>query len=202
MRSRRAVRRAEPQQRHAHADLGVQRRRRWQRQRQQFVHDQRRRCVRAADHCVGRAAGQRRHGRASGNRHQCRRYDQSLCGRQHNTIVGTGTVVAAGGTFDITTTATFADGVHTFVAQETNTPDPNLPESQPFTVEVDPNAPSIATLVGQPVNGGTVELKGTGETAGRHHRSLCRWQHQQDCRHRHGPGRWRLRHHHHGDLHR
>ena len=77
-------------------------------------------------------------------------------------VVGTGTVVA-GDTFDITTTATFADGVHTFVAQETNNPDPNLPESQPFTVDVDPNAPSITTLVGQPVNGGTVELKGTGE---------------------------------------
>ena len=82
-----------------------------------------------------------------------------------NTIVGTGTVVA-GGPFDITTSGTFADGVYTFVAQETNNPDPSLPESQPFTVDVDPNAPSISMLVGQPVNGDKVELQGTGETLG------------------------------------
>ena len=77
-------------------------------------------------------------------------------------VVGTGTVVA-GDTFDITTTAMFADGVHTFVAQETNNPNPNLPDSQPFTVDVDPNAPSITTLVEQTVNGGKVELQGSGE---------------------------------------
>ena len=80
-----------------------------------------------------------------------------------NMIVGTGTVLADG-TFDITTAGNFADAVHTFVAQETN--DPNLPESQPFTVDVDPNAPSITALLGQPGNGDKIELQGTGETQG------------------------------------
>ena len=78
------------------------------------------------------------------------------------TIVGTGTV-AAGGTFNITTTATFPDGVHTFTAIETNSSSPTIPASAAFTVDVDPNAPVITAVVDQPVNGGTVELQGTGE---------------------------------------
>jgi hypothetical protein len=52
-----------------------------------------------------------------------------------NTIVGTGTV-SGGDTFDITTTATFDDGLHTFVVQETNNTNPNIPKSQPFTVTI------------------------------------------------------------------
>src|SRR5215813_13359917 len=35
--------------------------------------------------------------------------------------------------------------------------------SAAFTVDVDPTAPVITAVVGQPVNGGTVELRGTGE---------------------------------------
>ncbi len=82
-----------------------------------------------------------------------------------NTIVGTGTVV--GGAFDITTTVTFADGVHSFTATETDGSSLTSAQSSPtFTVDVDPNAPVITTLLGQPVNGDTVELQGTGETAG------------------------------------
>ena len=79
------------------------------------------------------------------------------------TIVGTATV-ASGGTFDITTTADFADGVHTFTATETDAASQTSAASAPaFTVDVDPNAPAITAVVGQPVNGGTVELTGTGE---------------------------------------
>ena len=80
-----------------------------------------------------------------------------------STIVGTGTVIA-GGTFDITTTATFADGVHTFTATEIDAANLTSAASSPaFTVDVDPTAPSITTLVGQPLTGQTVELRGTGE---------------------------------------
>ena len=80
-----------------------------------------------------------------------------------STIVGTGTV-GAGGTFDITTTATFPDGIHSFTAKQTDAANLTSTASTPaFTVDVDPNAPVVTTLVGQPVNGGTVELKGTGE---------------------------------------
>ncbi|WP_210253925.1 Ig-like domain-containing protein, partial [Bradyrhizobium sp. S69] len=79
------------------------------------------------------------------------------------TVVGTG-VVGAGGTFDITTTATFNDGVHSFTAKETDAASLTSPASTPaFTVDVDPSAPAITAVVGQPVNGGTVELQGTGE---------------------------------------
>ena len=79
------------------------------------------------------------------------------------TIVGTGTVV--GGTFDITTTTTFPDGVHSFTAKQVDAANLTSTTSTPaFTVDVDPTAPAITALVGQPVNGGTVELQGTGET--------------------------------------
>ena len=119
-----------------------------------------------------------------------------------NTIVGTGTVVVAGGTFDITTSGTFADAVHTFVAQEINTrirTCPNRNRSPSMSIRMHRRS---TMLVGQPINGGTVELHGHRGDGRRHHRSLCRQPHQHDCRHRHGPGRWQLRHHHHGDLHR
>ena len=79
------------------------------------------------------------------------------------TIVGTGQV-KADGSFDITTTATFADGVHTFTATETDGSNLTSASSSPaFTVDVDPSAPAITTLVGQPLTGQTVELQGTGE---------------------------------------
>jgi hypothetical protein len=79
------------------------------------------------------------------------------------TIVGTGTV-GPNGTFDITTTVTFLDGVHSFTATETDSTHLTSTASTPaFTVDVDPTAPVITAVVGQPLNGGTVELKGTGE---------------------------------------
>ncbi len=77
-------------------------------------------------------------------------------------IVGTGTV-GSDGSFDITTTATFSDGVHTFTATEINSANLTGAASAAFAVNVAPNAPVITALVGQPVNGGTVELQGTGE---------------------------------------
>jgi hypothetical protein len=82
------------------------------------------------------------------------------------TIVGTGTV-GSDGSFDIKTTATFTDGVHTFTATETNSANLTSAASTAFSVNVDPNAPVITAQVGQPVNGGTVELQGTGEAGER-----------------------------------
>ena len=77
------------------------------------------------------------------------------------TMVGTGKV-GPGGSFEITTTASFADGVHSIVATETDAAN-RTRTSTAFAVHVDPNAPVIAAVVGQPANGGTVELKGTGQ---------------------------------------
>jgi hypothetical protein len=77
------------------------------------------------------------------------------------TMVGTGKV-GPGGTFDMTTTATFADGVHSIVATETDAAN-RTRTSTAFAVNVDPNAPVITAVVGQPAKGGTVELKGTGQ---------------------------------------
>ena len=54
--------------------------------------------------------------------------------------------------------------MHTFTAKQTDAANLTSPASTPaFTVDVDPNAPVVTALVGQPVNGGTVELQGTGE---------------------------------------
>jgi hypothetical protein len=77
------------------------------------------------------------------------------------TVVGTG-MVAANGTFDISTAA-FADGMHTFTATQTDAAGLASAASPAFTVNVDPTAPAITAVVGQPVNGGMVELQGTGE---------------------------------------
>jgi hypothetical protein len=84
---------------------------------------------------------------------------------ENNTTIGTGTV-AANGTFDVTMTTPFADGVHTVTATETDTSSGlTSPASDPFTVDVLPSAPVITTLVNaQPVlNGTRIELKGTAE---------------------------------------
>ena len=55
--------------------------------------------------------------------------------------------------------------MHTFTAKQTDAANLTSTTSTPaFTVDVDPNAPVITAVVGQPVNGGTVELQGTGET--------------------------------------
>ena len=52
-----------------------------------------------------------------------------------NTIVGTGKV-QADGTFDITTTATFTDGVHSFTATETDADNLTSAQSSPFDVNI------------------------------------------------------------------
>ncbi|WP_246785212.1 DUF4347 domain-containing protein [Bradyrhizobium sp. S69] len=82
-------------------------------------------------------------------------------------IVGSGTVDGSGH-FDITTTATFADGVHSFAAADTNVATSlTSPVSTPaFTVDVNPNAPVNLAVAGQPVNGQDVTVTGTGETQG------------------------------------
>ena len=51
----------------------------------------------------------------------------------------------------VTATDTSADGTVTSA------------KSSALPVEIDPAAPAITALVGQPVNGGTVELQGSGE---------------------------------------
>ena len=79
-----------------------------------------------------------------------------------STAVGAG-VVAANGTFDITTSVAFSDGAHSLTATLTDAAGLTGAASASFGVGVNPNAPAITTLVGQPVNGGKVELKGTGE---------------------------------------
>src|SRR6185437_10061456 len=78
------------------------------------------------------------------------------------TAAGSG-VVGANGSFDITTSASFADGSHTLTATQTDAAGLTSTASASFAVAVDPSAPSISSLVGQPVNGSTVEVQGTGQ---------------------------------------
>src|SRR5581483_9811116 len=79
-----------------------------------------------------------------------------------STVVGTG-VVTGGGTFDITTSSTFADGTHSLTATETDAAGLTSTASAPLGVNVNPSTPALTSVVGQPVNGSTVEVKGTGE---------------------------------------
>jgi hypothetical protein len=83
------------------------------------------------------------------------------------TLVGTGTV-GAGGTFDITTRATFFDGVQSFTATETDAANLTSTASSPaFSVNVDPTAPTGLSQVGTPTNGGPIEITGhTTDAAG------------------------------------
>ena len=78
------------------------------------------------------------------------------------TAVGSGTV-AGNGSFDIATSATFADGVHSLDAVQTDAANLSSTASAAFGVNVDPTMPAITTLVGQPTNGSTIEVRGTGE---------------------------------------
>ena len=72
-----------------------------------------------------------------------------------NTIVGSG-IVGAGGTFDITTTAMFDTGTHTFTATETDAASLTSPVSTPaFQVTVVHQAPAITA-------GGTATFSGAG----------------------------------------
>ncbi|MVT75951.1 adhesin, partial [Bradyrhizobium cajani] len=77
------------------------------------------------------------------------------------TVIGTGTTNASG-QFDIVTSAGLSNGVHTLTAVALVS---NLPStaSNSFSVTVVPSAPVITTLVGQPDNDGTIEVKGTGQ---------------------------------------
>ncbi|MBR0778071.1 VCBS domain-containing protein [Bradyrhizobium diazoefficiens] len=78
------------------------------------------------------------------------------------TAVGTGTIDATGH-FDITTTLTFADGVHRLTATATDSSNFVSPLSSQFTVNVIPDAPVISAVI--PVSGTTqrIEVQGTGE---------------------------------------
>jgi hypothetical protein len=76
--------------------------------------------------------------------------------------VGTGTV-AANGSFDITTRVTFADGPHTLTATQTDAAGLTSAASADPAVVVNPTAPVITTLVGQPISGSPIEVTGTGE---------------------------------------
>ncbi len=81
------------------------------------------------------------------------------------TLVGT-TVADGSGNFDVTTTVGIGDGAHSFTATETDSFGLTSPASSGFTVDVIPSTPSITTLVGQPIDNGTIELQGTGEKPG------------------------------------
>ena len=99
------------------------------------------------------------------------------------TELGTTTVVADG-TFSFTTTSPLADGVYGFTATETDSSNLTSATSA-LTVDVDPNVPTITTLVGQPMNGDAV--RAAGHRRGRRYgRSLRRRQHHHDCRQRYG----------------
>ena len=55
------------------------------------------------------------------------------------------------------------DGIYGFTATETDAASLTSAHSNVLTVDVDPSAPTITTLVGTPLTNQTVELKGTGE---------------------------------------
>ncbi|MET4799716.1 VCBS repeat-containing protein [Bradyrhizobium sp. LB11.1] len=78
------------------------------------------------------------------------------------TPVGTG-VIDATGHFDITTTVTFADGVHRLTATATDAANLISPVSSQFTVNVIPDTPVISAVL--PVSGTSqrIEVQGTGE---------------------------------------
>jgi hypothetical protein len=80
------------------------------------------------------------------------------------TVVGAGTL-SADNTFDIVTTATFADGVYTLTATETDAGG-LISAAASVAVQVDPSAPTHVAQAGAAVNGGTVEVTGVGETVG------------------------------------
>jgi len=78
------------------------------------------------------------------------------------TMVGIG-VTNASGQFDIVTSAGLSNGVHTLTAVTFNASNLFSTASSGFSVNVVPSAPAITTLVGQPDNGGSIEVKGTGQ---------------------------------------
>jgi hypothetical protein len=79
------------------------------------------------------------------------------------TLIATGTA-GANGAFNLTATGPFPDGTYSVTATDTSADGTQTSaQSIALTVNVDPTAPVITAQVGQPVNGGTVELLGTGE---------------------------------------
>jgi large repetitive protein len=76
------------------------------------------------------------------------------------TVVGTGTTNGSG-VFDFSTSATFTEGLHTLTAVTLDSSNLVSTASNTVTVDVGPSAP-VFTLVGQPINGGTIEINGTG----------------------------------------
>jgi Bacterial Ig-like domain/Bacterial Ig domain len=76
--------------------------------------------------------------------------------------VGTG-AVASNGSFDITTSTTFVDGLHSLTATLIDAQGLTNTVSASFSVKVDPSAPVISTLMGQPVSGSPIAAKGTGQ---------------------------------------
>ena len=80
------------------------------------------------------------------------------------TVVGTGTV-KSDLSFDITTTATFADGKHTLTATDGGVNGTSAP-SMAATASVTAPAPTGLVQVGAASNGGTVEVAGKGDAIG------------------------------------
>ncbi|WP_161491264.1 beta strand repeat-containing protein [Bradyrhizobium neotropicale] len=78
------------------------------------------------------------------------------------TVIGTGNTDGSGH-FDFTTTSGLSNGVHTLTAVTFDASNLSSTASNSFSVNVVPSAPVITTLVGQPDNGGTIEVKGTGQ---------------------------------------
>jgi hypothetical protein len=78
-----------------------------------------------------------------------------------NTPVGTGAVT--NGTFDISTTVTFADGYHSLTATQTNAMGVTSTPSGAFTAAVNPNAPIITAVGTNSLNIAPVEVQGLGE---------------------------------------
>jgi hypothetical protein len=77
-----------------------------------------------------------------------------------STPVGTGMVLS--GSFDITTMATFADGVHIITAKETDAANLTSGPSSGFAVNVSPAEPTLASVFDQPVAGAPIRVRGTG----------------------------------------
>ncbi|MGJ4953912.1 VCBS domain-containing protein [Bradyrhizobium sp. HKCCYLS20291] len=67
----------------------------------------------------------------------------------------------ANGLFDITATAPLGHGVYALVATAQDAANFTSGQSSAVAFHVDPQAPLISAIIGQRVNGGTVEVKGT-----------------------------------------
>ncbi|WFU22125.1 VCBS domain-containing protein [Bradyrhizobium sp. CB1717] len=75
-------------------------------------------------------------------------------------FIGSGRTDATGH-FDITASTGLSIGVYSLYATAQDAQNISSPGSSVVSVDVDPRAPGISAIVGQRVNGGTVEIKGT-----------------------------------------